>query len=114
MKHKLLCSAPICADDVTKHYIWYPDEPVCNKRPFKRFQKIQKRIQRLMLAGKLKAIDGYFTADQLHAIKAVRSGIKGMNPNRTQIIDSLQLKGHDSGTNANLKYPKGMDVPFMV
>ena len=85
-KHYLVCEGSICAGDPTpnweKNVIWYPGEPICGKRPFKHFQKIQSRINRLVTKGKFKHIHRYFTAYMLSKMKKVMDGTKGRNPEK--------------------------------
>ncbi len=82
MDHKphcyLCCPGQICYGDKDKHLrLWYPSEPICSFRPFQRFQKIQKRIQKLLLRGKV-TDESYFTFNSLSRIKSVRPGMKGI------------------------------------
>lgn len=84
--HSNRCSAPICPFDATLNdnldtWCWYPSESVCQKGPRTHIQKVQKRIQKLYLAGKIYN-KRYFTSRMLRNIKVVKSGIEGINPNR--------------------------------
>jgi len=84
--HSNKCSAPICPFDATLNdnlntWCWYPDELICQKRPYTHIQKIQKRIKKLFLTGKI-SNKKYFTSRMLRNIKVVKSGIEGVDPNR--------------------------------
>lgn len=73
------CSAPLCplADNL-EHCVFYADEPICTSRKFRQpWVRIQRRIVR---RTKGNADVGYFTAKMLRSIKAVSSGIRGINP----------------------------------
>lgn len=78
--HYLECEAPICRDYSTEDLLWYPDEKVCQIKPYKNWQKIQMRIKRLFLKGKVNS-DKYFSFKMLNNLKIVRQGIEGKNPN---------------------------------
>ena len=45
-KHSEICLAPLCQDDYTDTYIWYPGEPVCTKKPYTKWQKQQHKINK--------------------------------------------------------------------
>jgi len=73
------CSAPLCPldEDSIKDGIWYPDEEVCHRRGAPYWVKRQKAIV------KVKALsDKYFTVEMLEAIRQVRKGIEGINPDQ--------------------------------
>ncbi len=78
--HHLNCSAPICAGDPEKNWqktvLWYPGEPVCSIKATK-WQKNQRRINKLVLKGGFKNMDRYFTADSLSKIGRVTNATKG-------------------------------------
>lgn len=78
--HELLCQAPICAGDTNKDFkkevLWYPGESVCNLKGQK-WQKNQRRINKLVLKGGFKNMDRYFTADSLSKIGRVTNATKG-------------------------------------
>lgn len=93
--HSNRCSAPICPFDANLSYdlntwCWYPNELVCQKGPYTHIQKIQKKIQKLYLRGKISKTH-YFSAGDLMKIKSVRVGIKGRNPNRHSTSLDRQL-----------------------
>lgn len=84
--HSNRCPAPICPFDVNlsdnlNTWCWYPDELVCQKGPYTHIQKIQTKIHKLYLKGKINKTT-YFNVEDLMKIKSVRAGIKGRNPNR--------------------------------
>jgi len=73
------CSAPLCPldEDSIENRIWYPDEEVCHRRDTPDWVRKQKAI------AKVKAPSNkYFTAEMLEAIKQVRKGIGGINPDQ--------------------------------
>lgn len=79
-KHFDGCNAPLCPlVEESKEAVWYPDEEVCNHRPFIKWQKTQKKIARLFRKGMVD-VNGYFTIESLTNIKLVRPGIKGSSP----------------------------------
>lgn len=58
IKHYLVCDAPICQDDPNPNYkkevIWLASEKVCTKFPYKKFQRKQIEINKLVAQGKWK------------------------------------------------------------
>jgi len=58
-----------------KNEIWYPDEEVCHKRSVPDWVRRQKAIAKVKAPS-----DKYFTVEMLEAIKQVRKGIVGINP----------------------------------
>ena len=56
MSHFDNCSAPICQEqpENNKKVVWYPGEPVCKLKPYKKFQEKQTEINALYRAGKIK------------------------------------------------------------
>lgn len=77
MAHWDTCGAPICAEYGGDG--WYPEEDVCNLRPYTAWQKSQVRIQKLYNLGKVKD-DRYFTKAMLETMQRVRAGVKGTLP----------------------------------
>ena len=69
-KHFDYCNAPICQEVDAPEAIWYPGEDVCGKKPFEKFQMVQKKINKV--GGR-----GWFTKGSLEALKYVRNGVKG-------------------------------------
>src|SRR5258708_37942761 len=98
-RHFETCEAPICRHDIEPELmldrVWYPGEPVCGIVPLVHWQKIQRRINRLHAAGRLKYPDLYFTGHMLDGIQSVRSGIMGLNPN--PYINSGKFVGSTDG-----------------
>lgn len=96
--HFEYCEAPICVADTTKGWqssvIWYPGEGVCLKNPLSTAQKAQKKINRILLKGKLKHPDRAFTYSMLSRLKIVRPEIKGLNPEAP-----IKLKRFKGGEN---------------
>lgn len=75
------CSAPLCPldRDSMKDRIWYSDEEICRRKGFRNLDWIKKQRQ----IAKLKARkDKYFSGPMLQAIKQVRRGIEGVNPDQ--------------------------------
>lgn len=75
------CSAPLCplGRNSMKDGIWYSDEEICKVKDFRNLGWIKKQKQ----IAKAKALkDKYFTAAMLQAIKQVRKGIEGINPDQ--------------------------------
>lgn len=73
------CASNICETDPEKHLrTWFPDEEVCYSKPFKHWQKIQHRIHKFYLKGKLKFPDQYYTFDMLSKKHSVHQGITGI------------------------------------
>ena len=75
------CEAPICAADINpnfkKEVVWYPAEAVCSIKAQK-FQKNQRRINKLVTNGIFKHMDRYFTAASLERISRVTKSTKGV------------------------------------
>lgn len=88
MKHFEMCDAPICADVETyednpnweKTVAWYPGEAVCGMKPYEKWQKRQSKMNRWLLAGKLKYPGLFFTVETLLQKKLLYRGIRGGNP----------------------------------
>lgn len=78
------CHCQLCPEELAldkhSHPIWYPDEPICNRRKYQRLPWIrnQKRIARVGAPS-----DRYFTVDMLDAVVQVRKGIVGVSPDQT-------------------------------
>lgn len=68
-RHYLRCEAPICNDDPNLNYkmkvIWYAGEKICLRGPYKKFQKKQREINKLVAKGKFKNVDVPYTAHDL-------------------------------------------------
>lgn len=80
MSHYDTCSANLCQEWEGESLTWYPDEDICTLKPYEHYQKIQRRIQKLYLAGKIDA-ETYYTRAELEDKQSVRVGITGHNPN---------------------------------
>lgn len=80
IEHFELCAAPICAGDKNKDYKrevkWFPGESVCGIK-MQRFQKNQRRINKLVTKETFKHVETYFTADSLERISRVTNSTKG-------------------------------------
>ena len=92
------CLAPICFESIEQDgqsdVIWFLGEPLCLKNdlsaPTKYVQKVQRRINKLMLKGRFKYPDRAFTFEMLSKIKKVTVATKGLNPERP-----IELKRFD-------------------
>lgn len=75
------CSAPICPLQQNTIYggIWYPDEDICTAKKFQTLPwvKKQKAIAKINAPN-----DRYFTVEMLEAVRQVRKGIEGINPDQ--------------------------------
>jgi len=78
--HQDNCIAPICAADTNsdfkKQVLWYPGEAVCMMKAEK-FQKVQRKINKIVSMGTFKHPDRYFTASALESVGRVTSSTKG-------------------------------------
>ena len=73
------CSAPLCPLQPVDGGIWYPNEEICRSRKFQSLPWIKKQ----KAVVKIKAPDDkYFTVKMLQALKQVRRGIEGINPDQ--------------------------------
>ena len=79
--HYLYCEAPICQGYPTENLLWYPDEKICNKVPYTKWQKSQIKIQKLYLKDQIVS-ERYFTVKMLERMVSVRKGIRGRNSNK--------------------------------
>ncbi|MHA1286156.1 MAG: hypothetical protein ACTSPB_02010 [Candidatus Thorarchaeota archaeon] len=75
--HFRKCGAPLCPLDPEslRKGIWYPDEPICHKRPTPGWVKAQKKIRR-----KTKNVNRYFTFEMLNQNCIIGKGMVGLNP----------------------------------
>lgn len=75
------CSAPLCPLDESSLAtgLWYPDEEICKRRGFQqtRWLKNQKKIARVGSYD-----NGYFTKEMMDRRLTVKTGIRGIDPNR--------------------------------
>ena len=73
------CDSPLCFLDETsvKSGIWYPGEGICRRRDAPDWVRKQKAIAKTKAPS-----DKYFTVEMLEAIKQVRKGIGGINPDQ--------------------------------
>lgn len=78
--HKLVCEAPICHDDYEPEYVWYPGESVCKKTPYRHFQRIQLRLNKVALKNETLK-ETMFTTKELQERVNVKKAVKGKNPN---------------------------------
>lgn len=84
------CNAPICVGDQTEDWqsnvIWYPGEAVCLRNPLSTAQKAQKKINRMVAKGRFKHIDRAFTYAMLSSLPVIRTGLKGLNPEKPTLL----------------------------
>jgi len=77
------CSAPLCPRDPSslEHGIWYADEEICRLKRYQRLPwvRAQKRIAKI---NESNPVFGYFTVEMLNALKRVKHGIKGLDPDK--------------------------------
>lgn len=78
MTHYDTCGAPICSE--LGETMWYPGEDICNLKPAQPYQKMQRRIERLYKADKMKYPYYYFTIDMLENIKRLTPTVRGLDP----------------------------------
>ena len=73
------CSAPLCPvdDGSIRNGIWYPDEEICRKRSVIGWVRKQKAIVK-----KKPPLDRFFTVAMVEALRQVRKGIEGLNPDQ--------------------------------
>jgi hypothetical protein len=75
------CSAPLCPLDESslKNGVWYPGEEICKARRLQNPDWIRR--QKAIVKARA-ASDKYFTVAMLQAIKQVRRGVEGINPDQ--------------------------------
>jgi len=80
-KYFNMCSAPLCpmSEQSLKNGLWYPDEEVCRLRRFASCAWVRKQKK---ISNKAGVNNGYFTVETLRSIKAVKCGIKGIDPDK--------------------------------
>jgi len=62
-KHFEDCSAPICSCTLDEKAIWYVGEEICSRRPLQKFQRVQKKLNRLADEGKISPSKVFRLAD---------------------------------------------------
>jgi len=79
--HFANCNVPLCPlqQNTMDGGIWYPDEEICKRRDFQNLDWIKK--QKAIVKAKAPA-DKFFTVDMLQALKQVRKGIQGLDPDQ--------------------------------
>jgi len=67
--HHIVCEASICNDDPNPTWkddsVWIPGELICGKKPYKKFQKIQIEINKLIKQERFRNVDKRYTARML-------------------------------------------------
>lgn len=69
------CSAPICNCTHDEKATWLAGEEVCSRQPVEKFQRVQKKINRLVLRGEIPEGRVYRLAD-LEKSQLVKNGQK--------------------------------------
>jgi hypothetical protein len=82
--HHLVCEGNICAGYPTEGLTWFPDEAICTKRPFTKWQRKQMKIKKLAVTDEALR-DTFFTVSDLMQMQRVRTGIRGRNPDARQV-----------------------------
>ena len=92
------CKAPLCPEDKSFHLaLWFNGEPICQAIAYRRerWRIAQRRIERTA-----KDKDTCYTVAMLSAIRQVRAGIMGLNPE--DVIDTERvrtwIKSRQAGT----------------
>ena len=84
------CDAPLCPldSDSLKNGIWYPDEEIC------KYQEVNQLdwIKRQRKLSEKAQFGFYFTYEMLNHKFIIRNGIKGLDPNRTESQEQVDLK----------------------
>jgi len=79
-KFYALCEAPFCPLAASSFKgIWYPGEDICRSRIYGNLSWIQ--AQRKLVKA---AADGYFTMEMLDRDCILKSGIRGLDPDREE------------------------------
>lgn len=104
------CPGSICVGDDTPNWkenvIWYPGEFVCTRKPYAHVQKVQHRINKLLLKGVFKNPKRWFTYKTLDVILSVRPGKKGGNPERDTDVDRAAERAQRRKTSRNNRVSK--------
>ena len=93
------CEAQLCPLDTDSlpYAIFYPDEPICNRRTGKpAWVKVQRRIQK-----RVKDRESYYTIEMLESISQVRAGTRGLDPEGRRLEDvflARRRKSRESST----------------
>ena len=79
-KFYTLCEAPFCPLAASNFKgIWYPGEDICRSRMYGNLSWIQ--AQRKLVKA---AADGYFTMEMLNRDCILKTGIRGLDPDREE------------------------------
>jgi len=79
-KFYTLCEAPFCPLATSSFKgIWYPGEDICRSRMYGNLSWIQ--AQRKLVKA---AADGYFTMEMLNRDCILKTGIRGLDPDREE------------------------------
>lgn len=75
------CDAPLCPLEYRDKAQWFPDEEICRSRAHLHLHwiKMQRKIKRLLINGKILGDETCYTLPMLQAIKSVRLP-KGVRP----------------------------------
>ncbi len=95
--HIYRCEAPICAGYPLDNLVWYPDEKICNMRPWTKWQKTQRKIAKLAKQYP-QMVDEMWSIEMLKGKQRVRFGTSGRNPNRAQkVAVNVPSRKYNSG-----------------
>lgn len=73
------CPGNICQGDLENHLRnWWPGEAACTARPYKKFQKVQNRLNKLLLKGKLRHPDTYYFLKDLEKVGRTTHQTRGI------------------------------------
>jgi len=79
-KFYTLCEAPFCPLAASSFKgIWYPGEDICRSRIYGNLSWIQAQRKLIKVAA-----DGYFTMEMLNRDCILKSGIRGLDPDREE------------------------------
>ena len=79
----LACKGNICASDPENELRnWWPGELVCTATPYTKWQRVQIRINKLLLKNKLKNLNSYYFLKDLLKIGRVTHATTGIPSER--------------------------------
>ena len=75
----MACQGNICQTD-PENYLrnWWPGEKTCTARPYLKWQKVQNRLNKLLLVGKLKHPDTYYFIEDLMKVGRTTHQTRGI------------------------------------
>jgi len=80
------CEASLCPEDTESLTcgIWYPDEAICRKKEHRGLPFVRNQNKIKLRTNKGDAYDTYYTIKMLEIPRVVRSGIKGLDPDKVE------------------------------